>query len=100
MLYKFTSKVAADVIYTDVAGRRILEAMGKAVEAKGIVTVAQMPDAIRGLHAAADADDAARAAAKAKGELLEPVSFRMRMQPMLELLQRAEAAEVPVIWGA
>jgi hypothetical protein len=103
MIYKFKSKAAADLIMTGPVGDRVLSLMGKTPGPRGIVEVAEMPQAIAALEAAVSAespgtgpedDDAGRDAAEA-----DRVSLRRRAWPMVEMLKRAQAAGEPVVWG-
>jgi hypothetical protein len=99
MLYKFKSKATADVIYTEMPGRRLLQVLGKAEQGPGILSLEQMPDAALSLERAALADDQARAEAKAKGDPVEAVGFRVRSQPFVDMLKRAQREEAPISWG-
>ena len=72
MLITFKSGAGADVIMFGDAARRLLEVLGKdAGEARGIVTVEQLPVAIARLQSAIDAERAhqdARSAAAREAE--------------------------------
>ncbi|MDR1461844.1 MAG: DUF1840 domain-containing protein [Azoarcus sp.] len=114
MLLSFKSKAGANVImFGDVAGR-LLGVIGKdAGEAKGIVTVEQLPEAISRLQAAIDAERAqqnAKSAAEREAEedaereagrsgMTASVDLAQRAWPLLDLLRRAQAGGVPVVWG-
>jgi sRNA-binding protein len=108
MLYKFHSAAAADVIMLEASAKRVLQAWGRFVDGPGkvtgIVTPEQLASAREQLVAAVAADDAARsaeqAAAKAEGRqaVLEAVSFRMRTQPLLEMLDRSSREQKPITW--
>lgn len=52
MLYKFKSKAAADLIMLEPDARRLLKIMQGEPQAKGIVTVAQLPEVTARLQAA------------------------------------------------
>lgn len=101
MLYKFKSAVAADVIMLEPTGRKVLAAMGKDADPKGILLPEQMSQALAGLEAAAVADDAARDAAKFEGNLSanEGISLRVRAVPLVAMIRRSAAAEKPITWG-
>ena len=56
MLVTFKSRAGADVIMFGDAARRLIEVLGKdAGDARGIVTVEQLPSAIARLQSAIDA---------------------------------------------
>jgi hypothetical protein len=105
MLYTFTSAAAAKVIMLESPGRRLLQALGKTPGQAGIVLVADMPQALAQLRAAVAADDAARTAeveaAKADNRVpqLEPVSLRMRAQPLMDMLERSHREDTPLTWS-
>ena len=106
MIYKFKSKAAGDVIMMGPAGDQVLRAIGREPAAQGIFDVAALPVAIAAIAAAVAADEAARAAAEqeaaAEGRKLAPrdaVTLRQRAWPLLEMMKRAQAADVPVVWG-
>ena len=111
MLFVFKSKAAADVtMFGDVA-KNLIGILGKeTAEPKGIVTVEQLPDAIRRLRAAIDEDKARGADAnddKNKDEdagaersgMAAPVSLAQRAWPLLEMLELSQKEGVPVVWG-
>jgi hypothetical protein len=111
MLYRFKSKASGDVVMLQTHGDRVLLAMGREPAARGIVTVEQLPGSIAVLQAAIAADEAMRRshsdappgaetdeAAHRDGEG-DTMSLRRRAWPLLDLLQRAQADGVEVVWG-
>lgn len=104
MIYKFRSKAAGDLIMLEPQGRRMLEIIGKDAGPKGIITAAQLADAIQALEAAVARDEAVRAAAARPGQdedqpVAESVSLRQRAKPFLDMLRRCQAGEADVVWG-
>lgn len=105
----FKSAATADVIYFDDVARRMMELMGKAAEDKGIVTVEQLPEAIRRLEAAIEADkerhrllvqEEERSSEAADGGGIRPaVSLTQRALPLLAMLKLARQENKPVVWG-
>ncbi len=108
MLYKFKSKVAADLIMLEPNGRRILQLIGKdPAAAKGVIIPEQMPAAIAALEAAVAQEAAELAAARAPDDGREPlpplaalpISLRQRAKPFIDMLRRCQAAGEPIVWG-
>lgn len=106
MLITFKSRAAGDVIMLGNVGQKMLEIMGKdAHDARGIVTVEQLADAMTALSAAAAADRAQAAPRDEDDEdaprgMQAPVSLAQRIVPLLELLKYAARDKEPVIWEA
>ncbi|MDO8315161.1 MAG: DUF1840 domain-containing protein [Rugosibacter sp.] len=108
MIITFKSSAAGDVImFSDVA-HRLMQIMGKDATDKGILTVEQLPEAIRCLKAAIDEDKQRLAALpeeerplKEKGASGERpfVSLYQRATPLLELIEWAQKKQKPVVWG-
>ncbi|MFN3375383.1 MAG: DUF1840 domain-containing protein [Burkholderiaceae bacterium] len=109
MIYKFKSRVAADLIMLEPQGRQILEIIGKTPGATGIVTVAQIPEAIAALESAVAAEEARRArqaadaapedADESESEPADAVHLRQRVVPFIDLLRRSAAEGCDVVWG-
>ncbi|MDQ7990933.1 MAG: DUF1840 domain-containing protein [Candidatus Dactylopiibacterium sp.] len=103
MLIIFKSSADGDVIMLGDVGRRILAILGKDPDdAKGIVTVAQIPAAIAALRAAAaqeapppPPEEAGHAPDERPEEI---ISLARRAAPLLQMLARAERDGVPVTW--
>jgi hypothetical protein len=112
MLYKFKSRATADLILLEPHGKRLLELIGKAPGAQGIITASQIPSAVAALEAAvieeerrreqagktADADDAP--AEGPDGREVDSVTLRQRAAPFLDMLRRSAADGHDVVWGA
>ena len=118
MLYTFTCAATADVLMMDKPARQILAILGKdPADAKGIVTVAQLPEAIARLRAAIEEDRALQAERERQRSedeeeqedadnreagrtgMAAPVGLAQRAWPLLDMLEYAQKEEVPVIWG-
>lgn len=105
MLYKFKSKNSGDLIMTGPVGDAVLRTMGKEPAPKGILEPADMPAALQAIEAAVAADERARAEAeaeaRAEGRKLPPagISLRQRAWPMVEMIKRAQKADVEIVWG-
>ncbi|HSD37112.1 MAG TPA: DUF1840 domain-containing protein [Rhodocyclaceae bacterium] len=107
MLITFKSRAAGDVLMLGKNGQQMLGIIGKdAQDARGIVTVEQLPAAIAALSAAAAADRARPVAVQndddddAPKGMGAPVALAQRIVPLLELCQYALRDKEPVIWEA
>ncbi len=109
MLYKFKSKAAGDLIMLEAHGRQLLAILEKNFpeqREQGILTVAQMPNAVRAIEDAIKEEDRVRADATRVGPLGdEPgggrnvVSLRHRLTPFVSMLDRCMKAGEPIVWG-
>lgn len=107
MLYKFKSRVAADLIMLEPNGRRILQIIGKDPDAaKGVVLPQQMAAAISALEAAVALETAQLAREAGPRDEQDPpalhalpISLRQRAKPFLDMLRRCERADEEIVWG-
>ena len=109
MIYKFKSAASGDVIMLGPHGDDMLRLLGREPAAKGIVEARDMPPAIAALRAAIERAERRAAApgsgappgsAPPEGETEPAVRLRRRLWPMIDMLERAQRADVPVVWGA
>ncbi|MBL8446456.1 MAG: DUF1840 domain-containing protein [Zoogloeaceae bacterium] len=109
MLITFKSAACADILMFGQAAGELLKLVGKDGEAAtGIITVAQLPDAIVRLQAAIEADRARREgppvdeeAAQESGQtgMAAPVSLAQRAFPLLSMMEESLKEDTPVTWG-
>ena len=114
MLFKFKSKACSDLIMLEADGRRILKAMLGDDPVKGIVLVADLPQALARLEAAVAQDEAlrkqqaekaaARQAAQERPEVeeeaaLPAIRLAQRAAPMLQMIRRCMAEPADLVWG-
>jgi Domain of unknown function (DUF1840) len=107
MIYEFKSKATGNLIMTQGVGDAVLQAMGKTISAKGIITVGEMPAAISALKAAVQIDKSRNVAnvpaATSKqddGNDQEPIiTLSQRALPMLEMLHKALLGQQDIVWG-
>lgn len=105
-MYRFKSKDSADVIMLAAHGEQVLRLMGREPAAQGIVTQAQLAEAISSLEQAVAEDEAAfarqQAEAEAAGDPIprrQGVSLRQRAWPLLELMRSALRGGHELVWG-
>jgi formiminotetrahydrofolate cyclodeaminase len=112
MLMVFKSDAAGDVIMFGDVAKRLIAAMGKdPADAKGIVTVEQLPEAAARLRVLIEEEKARAAAAQVSEEdeeaaqeagrtgMAAPVNLAQRAWPLLEMLEYSIKEGVPVVWG-
>lgn len=112
MLFKFKSKACADLLMLEADGRRILRLMIGEDPVKGIVRVADLPQALARLDTAVAQDEAlrktraAQAASRDRAEqagedeaALPAIRLAQRAAPMQQMLRRCIAEEADLVWG-
>ena len=86
-------------------GDRVLGLIGKSPASKGIISVEEMPAAVRALEAAVQTQPHAQAEVDPHTDSEEPnaaadnVSLRQRIWPMVEMIKRSLEAGEPIVWG-
>uniref|UniRef100_Q47EE2 DUF1840 domain-containing protein n=1 Tax=Dechloromonas aromatica (strain RCB) TaxID=159087 RepID=Q47EE2_DECAR len=105
MLITFKSATNADLIMHEKSGKEILLLLGKNPdEARGIITVEQLPGAVATLQQATAAEKASSSETATSPSETEPddeppVSLAQRAAPFIDMLERAIKAGNPVLWG-
>jgi hypothetical protein len=100
MIYKFKCKATGDLIMLGPNGDQMLRLLGREPAPKGIVDVDQLAAAVAALRAAVrDAEAQARDAQDEDAPGRNAVTLRQRLWPVIEMFERALAAEQPVLWG-
>lgn len=105
MLYRFKSQAAAELIMLHNDGEEMLRLLGKDITPQGVITVAQMPNAIHALKQAMQSMEAPEASSQPETEIRplddteDTVSLTQRLRPMVTLLQASVAAGKDVVWG-
>ena len=107
MIYKFKSKATGDLVMLKPDGDQLMRLIGREPAAKGIIEPAAMAAARAALEAAVAAEGALAADTNADhdndasgGKAARAVRLEQRVWPMVQMLQRAEAAGEPIVWGA
>ena len=105
MLFTFKSATNANLIMHEKSAKEILALLGKnPEEPRGIITVEQLTAAIATLQRAMVVDKArpqetASSQSKTEPDDEPPVSLSQRAAPYIEMLERAEKAGEPIVWG-
>lgn len=102
----FRSDAAADIMMFDDVAKSMMEIIGREFSTRGIITVAQLPDAIARLRAAIASDRAAHAGEYDRPEFEEApggkrayVGVAARAVPLAEMFEYSLKADKPVMWG-
>ncbi len=104
----FRSPATGDVQMLEAHGRHLLSVIGKSDSERGVITPAEMAEAINRLEAASrqdlqDHEQAVRAQTEQDDDevRVEPdrVGLAQRSFPLVQMLKRALAAGEPVLWG-
>lgn len=104
----FRSKAAAEIIMFGENARRIFEIIGRPESPRGVITAAQVPDALQRLTAAVEQEKGQQSTAPmrevndepAHGTQARGVTFSQRAFPLIEMLRAAQKKEADVTWGA
>ena len=97
MIFRFKSKAAADLIMLGTHAEQILHALGKEPAAQGIIESVDLPAAIGALESALATVE--RDEDKNTGsQQHDAVSLRQRAWPLLQMMHRAHAANVDIVW--
>ncbi|NTV70276.1 MAG: DUF1840 domain-containing protein [Azonexaceae bacterium] len=105
MLFTFKSASNADLIMHEKSGKEILALLGKSPEdARGVITVEQLPGAIATLKKAITANkgelhEAASSPSKNETDDEPQVSLAQRAAPFVDMLESAVKAGEPIVWG-
>ncbi|RTL31613.1 MAG: DUF1840 family protein [Burkholderiales bacterium] len=112
-MVKFKSQATGDLLMIQVHARALLSQIGKSDD-KGIIEVADMPKvllALKGLPDELASDESSGIAGlgdfDAEGVQIEaqpafadePISLRKRAVPLIKMIERAMAANKPIVWG-
>ena len=101
MLVTFKSRGHADVIMFGDVALKLIRMMGRPERVPGTIESEDIPVALKSLQQAIAAEDPTAVQKEADGDdddEEEPVSTHNRALPLVELLNAARDAEVPVMW--
>jgi len=93
-VYKFKSNDSGDVIMLSEHGDMFLRLIGREPADQGVIEPEAQAAAMQALEAAIAAEEG-----DADEEGPKPIALRRRLWPMLDMLRRAQAGKVRVVWG-
>lgn len=100
MTIRLQCAATADLLLLNDVGDKLLGLLGKVAQEPGIIAPEDMPRAVSVLKAL---PDEVSLAALDEGEPVafadEPVSLRKRAIPLIKMIERAMAANKPIVWG-
>lgn len=107
MAIKFKSQATGDLVMVQATATAVLGLLGKSPDGPGILEPADMAQALAALRGASDAVQAAAQDDEAQdGEAPpeptfqdEAVSLRKHAYPLILMIERAQAAGKPIVWG-
>jgi len=108
MTYTFKCQAAGDLIMTQADGDQLLQIIGKAPAAEGIIEVAAVSAAIQALENAVAKEEAGRRHQAAQQASAQPrdtpaedevVELHQRILPLVEMLKRARDEREVIVWG-
>ena len=120
MIYEFQSRATGNIVMTGKIAERMLGIIGKPADPQGIITVAQLPEAIERLRAAIaderrardEARQAQREATRTAGHPPgsgghdeddtargDAIPLESRALPLVEMFERSLAAKRDITWG-
>lgn len=99
-LIVFRSRAASAFIMQPDVAQKLLELIGKPMAERGVITVAQIDEALMRLEQAVERERVSGAAQPADDESPDaPVGLGRRAFPLIQMLRAARAQKVDVMWG-
>jgi hypothetical protein len=110
-LVVFRSKAAGEIFMFAETARRIFAIIGRQEAPRGVISAAQIPDALTRLTAAVaeereqlkrareEAEQAQRRGEPVAGETAQAITLAQRVHPLLEMLRAAQKKGVDITWG-
>lgn len=97
----FKSQADADLVMVSAHAQALLQALGKSPEGPGILELPDMPAAVALLEGLSDEGPVLEGLDEEAREVLAEqfVSLKKRAWPLVQMIRRAQAEEVPVVWG-
>lgn len=104
-MIRFTSPAAGSFSMMDADARRMIELMGHSPGTLGALAADEVAVALHRLRSATEVDrQQLRSATPAPGHRIEdemeaPVSLSHRAFPLIDMLEKAQDQQKPVLWG-
>ena len=109
-LVVFRSKAAGEIFMFAETARRILDIIGKTDAPRGVITAAQVSEALQRLNDAVEEEKAQLKAAAEQAQdadrrgedgaaAARAITLGQRAYPLLEMLRAAQKKQVDVTWG-
>lgn len=108
-LVVFRSKAAGEIFMFAETARRIFQIIGRQDAPRGVITAAQVPEALQRLLDAVAQEKAQIKAAQEEADAADkqgdgsvreqPVTLGQRAYPLIEMLRAAQKKQVDVTWG-
>jgi hypothetical protein len=107
MTFKFKSQAAQDLVMLQSHAQQLLQLIGKDAAASGILEPQDMTATLAVLKALPAPEAAPAQADKGEhddapsdqGSEGQQVSLRQRAWPLIQMIERAQAANKPIVWG-
>ncbi|MBC7701837.1 DUF1840 domain-containing protein [Aquabacterium sp.] len=104
MTFKFKSQATGDLLMLSAHAQALLKHIGKSADPKGILTPQEMPAALTALKSLPGDEPLDESAAAKKDDDDEPpdataVDLRLRAWPLIQMIEAAQAAQQPIVWG-
>lgn len=102
MTFKFKSQAAADLLMLTAHAQALLQHIGKSPDPKGILTPEEMPAALTALKSLPELEPSGETSGDNNdGEPpdAEAVDLRHRAWPLIQMMETAQAAKEPIVWG-
>jgi Domain of unknown function (DUF1840) len=100
MTIRLRCGVTADLLLLNDLGNKLLGLLGKVAQQPGIIEPEDMPRALAMLNALSDEVSSAMVDERESVPFVEePVSLRKRAWPLIKMIEEAQAAGKPIVWG-
>lgn len=106
MAIKFKSQATGDLVMVQATAKAVLALLGKSADGPGILEPADMANALVRLRSASDETPQDVPDDQDQGDdLAEPafaeehISLRKHAYPLILMIERAQAAGKPIVWG-
>lgn len=104
MTFKFKSQATGELLMLTAHAQALLHHIGKSPDPKGILTPEEMPAALAALRSLPGDEPVAEEGAAAQDDDdqqpdTNAVDLRRRAWPLIQMIETAQAAKEPIVWG-